>query len=261
MREFIDNEQTPLGHLLAHESEYWATIAQVEQQDGWKAFSAPHLSPRIDPNHAGEFRSAVGQGERITEEVVAFYRRLGVTPAAYVDCFAPPDLIPCLLQAGFQEWSGASADLMIYIGPDTAQTTTIEVETVRDEQARTAWASIVEEEVTPASRALLHRLYATEISHPRITAYLVRIDGQPVCRGELFASGGLGRVEAIRTALPYRNRGLAAAVVRQAIRDSQAMGNALIYLYAEPGGDAQRLYHRLGFRTVTQNLVRSFILE
>jgi hypothetical protein len=30
-------------------------------------------------------------------------------------------------------------------------------------------------------------------------------------------------------------------------------------IYAEPGGDAQRLYTRLGFRTVAQNITRSFI--
>lgn len=261
MSKLIANHQTPLARLLAHESEYWTTFAQAEPRDGWKAFYAPHFIPRIDPNHAGEFRSSEGQGARIVQEIIAFYRALGATPAAYVDCLAPPDLIPHLLQAGFQEWSGASADLMFYIGPDAARPSDVVVETVGDEAAKVMWASIVEEEATLASRSLLNQMYLTEIGDPRITAYLARVEGQPACRGELFVSQGLGRVEAIRTALAYRNRGLAAAVVRRAIEDSQALGNALTYLYAEPGGDAQRLYMRLGFRTVTQNLVRSFVLE
>ena len=108
-------------------------------------------------------------------------------------------------------------------------------------------------------RQLLHRLYTTEISDPRMTAYLARVGGHPASRCELLSSKGLGRVEAVRTLAAYRRHGLAAAVVRQAVQDSLARGNEITYIYAEPSGQAQRLYERLGFRTVASKVIRGFI--
>ena len=41
--------------------------------------------------------------------------------------------------------------------------------------------------------------------------------------------------------------------------ESLARGNGLTYVYAEPDGAAQRLYDRLGFRTVARDAIRGFI--
>jgi GNAT superfamily N-acetyltransferase len=254
-------DRTPLARILAHESAYWRCIAQSEQRDGWRAFSNPQLIPRVDPNHAGEFRGEMGAGPRIAAEVVNYYRGRGATPAAYVDCLAPPDLIPSLHAAGFVEWTGATSDIMLYIGPDQARPVEVEVELVENAAGRAAWASIMEETVEAQQRELLTALYTLEISDPRMRPYLVRVDAEPACRCELFSSDGLGRIEAVRTAERYQRRGLAAAAIRHALADSYELGNQSTYLYAEPGGDAQRLYHRLGFRTVAERAVRSFVWE
>jgi ribosomal protein S18 acetylase RimI-like enzyme len=254
--------RSPLERILAHESEYWRCIAQSEQRDGWRTFSNPRLLPRIDPNHAGEFRGEGGAGRRIAAEVIDYYRSLGATPAAYVDCLATPhDLIPSLLAAGFVEWTGATSDLMLYIGPDEARPVKVEVELVVTGADQVAWASITEETEGAQQREVLTALYTMEISDPRMRAYLVCVDGEPACRCELFSCDGLGRVEAVRTAERYQGRGLAAAAIRRAVADSAELGNQLTYIYAEPGGAAQRLYHRLGFRTVSERAVRSFIWE
>lgn len=248
-----------IERILAHESEYWSTIAHIEQRNGWKAFCNLQFVPRIDPNHAGDFRSAEGEGERIAQEILDYYRPQGITPAAYVDSLAPADLIPALTQAGFQSWSGAYSDLMFYLDPDRLSPPTIQVKTIQDEATRRQWASILEEGTPEASGMLLQELYFTEICDQRVTAYLVQVDGEPACRCELFSANGLGRVEAVRTRVRYRQRGLASAAVRQAIRDSQLLGNDITYLYAEPGGDAQRLYQQLGFRTVAEQFIQSFL--
>ncbi len=49
--------------------------------------------------------------------------------------------------------------------------------------------------------------------------------------------------------------------MRHATWDSLRRGNALMYLYAEHGAEAQRLYERLGFRTMARNVMRSFRKE
>lgn len=255
-------DRSPLARILAHESEYWSCIAQSEQRDGWRAFSNSLLTPRMDPNHAGEFRGEAGVGPRLAAEVIDYYRGLGTTPAAYVDCLATPyDLIPSLLAAGFVEWSEAAGDLMVYIGPDEANAAEVAVDLVASAADQVAWASIMEETEEAQQRELLTTLYTLEISDPRVRAYLVRVDGKPACRCELFSRDGLGRVEAVRTAERYQRRGLAAAAIRRAVADSYELGHQFTYIYAEPGGDAQRLYHRLGFRTVSERAMRSFIWE
>jgi GNAT superfamily N-acetyltransferase len=252
---------TPLGQVLAHETAYWTTIARVEQRAGYCLFHNTRLAPRVDPNHAGDFRGEPGQAERIVSEIVDFYSAKGITPAAYVDLMAPPDIIPTLKAAGFNEWSGADEDLMFYTGPDLGHPAHYQVETITNEQDRTAWATIIEEEAEQeeAERLLLYELYRTEICDPRMTAYLIRIDGIPAARCLLFSTGGIGRVEAVRTRAAHRGRGLAAALVRGATTDSLHSGNRITFIFAEPGSAPQRLYHRLGFRTVASNLMRGFI--
>lgn len=255
----IPLEQSPLARILRHEHDYWRTIASVKERDGWRLYHNAGLLPRIDPNHAGDFRAPEGSGATVVADIIAFYAELGATPAAYVDYLATPRDLPEQLQAaGFDEWIGATNDLMIYVGPDSAFPAHAWIELVRTDTQREEWASIVDEESDKTTRSLLRALYLQEIGDARMTAYLARVDGHAGSRCELFACNGLGRVEAVRTLVAYRGRGLATALVRQAVHDSLGQGNAITYIYAEPGGDAQRLYERLGFRTVTRNVTRSF---
>ena len=261
MHKLID--QPLLARILQHESDYWSTIAQVEQHNGWKSYTNPAFAPRIDPNHAGDFRTAAGEAPRIVAEISATFRSRNLTPAAYVDLLAPDDLVPALLQAGFQEWSGATNNLLLYDATDQRSATpvsaaAVSVTVVESEEDRQAWAGIMEETTGTDERPLLQQLYYTEICDPRITAYLVRVDGEPACRAELFSADGLGRVEAVRTAERFRSCGLASAAIRTAIRDSQRQGNQLTYIYCEPDSAAQRLYQKLGFVLAAELVTRSF---
>jgi GNAT superfamily N-acetyltransferase len=252
----IPLQSTPIGQILTHENAYWSTVADMQPRDGYCLFCNPRLAPRVDPNHAGAFRAPTGQARRIVAEIVDFYSQQGIHPAAYVDQMAPPDLVPALHAAGFVEWSGADVDLMIYIGPDEGRTARYPVEIVASQGARAEWAGIHEAD---ADRELMMELYTTAISDTRMTAYLIRIDGEPAARCQLFSADGLGRVEAVRTREGYRGRGLAAALIRRATLDSLTQGNRMTYLFVEPGSAPERLYYHLGYRTVARNLMRGFI--
>ena len=198
---------TLLGKIFGHETLYWSRISTVALRDGWTAFSNPRLIPRIDPNHAGEFRATAGQGAAIVRDIIEFYGAVGAVPAAYVDLLGTPDdLITELERANFQEWAGARADLMLYLGPDTARPSTVPVEVVATDAARADWASIADDEDNrdPTSRTILQELYIRQISDGRMTAYLTRVEGRPAGRCELFSSQGLGRVEAVRTGTAYQ---------------------------------------------------------
>ena len=259
----IASDRTLLRRILDHDAEYWSAISARVARPGYLLFHNTDLAPRIDPNHAGMFRAPEGSGAAIATEIVAFYRNLGVTPAAFLDaCTTPTDLRDHLPAAGFVDWDGALSDLMLFVGPDDAPASDATVEFVQNDAQRLEWAAIVEEQAADdmQAMALLRRRYLREISDPRVRAYLVRSDGQAVSRCILFSDGGIGRVEAVRTRAAYRGRGLASAAIRRAVMDSVECGNPLTYIYAEPGAGPQRIYHRLGFRTICQRATEGYIL-
>lgn len=259
----IASERTLLRRVLDHDAAYWSAISDSAPRPGYMLFHNVELAPRIDPNHAGMFRAPADTSAVIVAEIVAFYRSLGVTPAAFLDAFTEPvDLRDHLLDRGFIEWDGALGDLMLFVGPDIAPASDAAVEVVQNTAQRLEWAAIVEEGALADAQTMdvLQRRYLREIGDARVRAYLVRVDGQAVSRCILFSAGGLGRVEAVRTHAAYRGRGLASAAIRRAVMDSIVLGNDFTYIYAEPGAGPQRIYHRLGFRTICERATEGYIL-
>jgi ribosomal protein S18 acetylase RimI-like enzyme len=258
----VPDGEIPLARLLAHEADYFATMASVERRDGWLLFHNRAFPTRYNPNHAGVFRAAEGTGPSIALEIVAFYRGLGITPVAHVDALATPaDLAACLLDAGFRRQDEEEpADLMLYVGPDQERVSVSAVERVSSAEGRRDWASIIDEHRPAETRTLLAALYEHQLRDRCVTGYVSRVDGVPAARANLFSANSLGRVESVFTRESFRRRGLAAAVVRRAVRDSLDRGNCLTYIHAVHGGDAQRLYERLGFRSVASDGVRVYAL-
>ena len=256
--------ETPLARILSHEADYFGTMAAADGRDGWVLFHNRAFPARLDPNHAGLFRAAQGTGASIAREIIAFYRGLGLTPAAYVDALATPsDLESCLIAAGFARVEAAeTTDLMLYVGPDRERASSTDaVEDAGTAEARRDWASVMDEDRPPDARRSLAALYELVVGDARVRGYLTRVDGAPAARCALVSSAGLGRVESVFTRQPFRRLGHAAALVRRAVRDSLAAGNALTYLHAIHDGEAQRLYERLGFRTVATDVMRTYVLE
>ena len=70
---------------------------------------------------------------------------------------------------------------------------------------------------------------------------------------------GVGYVDHVATAPHARRRGHARALVARAVAAARDDGAERTYLLAEPGGDPERLYARLGFRDVTR--IASWITE
>lgn len=86
--------------------------------------------------------------------------------------------------------------------------------------------------------------------------FLTERDGEPAASCMLLAGEGIGQVEEVYTAKPYRGAGLASAVVRTAIAAARERGDDLIMIMADADDWPQRLYERLGFETV--DTYRSF---
>jgi GNAT superfamily N-acetyltransferase len=82
--------------------------------------------------------------------------------------------------------------------------------------------------------------------------FLTERDGVPAATCMLLPGDGIGQVEEVYAAKPFRGHGLASAVVRTAIAAAQERGDELIMIMADADDWPQKLYERLGFETVDE---------
>jgi len=75
-------------------------------------------------------------------------------------------------------------------------------------------------------------------------------DGRPAGYASLISLEGVGYLDNVVTVPELRRRGVAAACVAAAVRTGTEAGDRLVFLLAERDGNPQRLYERMGFRTV-----------
>jgi ribosomal protein S18 acetylase RimI-like enzyme len=76
------------------------------------------------------------------------------------------------------------------------------------------------------------------------------VDGRPASYCDLYSNGRTGQIESVMTLAPYRNRGLARAVVSKALVESRAAGHDLTFLLAHHDDWPRHLYVKLGFEVV-----------
>jgi len=159
----------------------------------------------------------------------------------------PVDFPQRLLDRGFVHGTVASA--MVH-DPSTkliGVSSALEVDT-SPESEYSIWAEVMRQSfglppvVGEVGRAVL--------TSPESVRYLARVDGVPVATTLLTSSFGMGYVDLVGTLPGYRGKGIASTLVGQAIVASQRLGNRWTALETVSGSAAERLYERLGFRTV-----------
>lgn len=232
--------------LWAHDAWFFGTLADCTTHPGWYAYREPTLPSRYDPNHAGYVRLQPAAVAGFIASVIAEADARRDDAVVYLDTDATPhDLGQTLVAAGFvpmHAWG--PIDLML-CGPVTRQDSAGLVTPVRDAAAAHAWAMLAEADAfSPAD--IMYRLRRREISDPRVTAWLISIDGQPAGRCLSAVHDGLGRVESVFVDPAHRRRGLATALVSTVAAHIVGSG-AQPYLFATQNGDAQRIYRRIGF--------------
>ncbi|HXF71764.1 MAG TPA: GNAT family N-acetyltransferase, partial [Actinomycetota bacterium] len=80
--------------------------------------------------------------------------------------------------------------------------------------------------------------------------FAVRVGGEVASLAALVGLAGAGYIDHVVTFPAHRRRGYAAALVAHLVTEARAAGCDPIFLLAEEGAPAVRLYERLGFRTV-----------
>ena len=157
----------------------------------------------------------------------------------------PADLSERLERRGFTE--GMLASAMVY-DPPTAPppAETVAEINVSPDGEYDLWADIM-------CRGFGHDQTMGEVGRdvlivPEVRRYLARVDGEPAGTTLVYSQFGMGYVDHVATLPEHRRKGIASAMVTQAVADSQAMGNRWTTLETTTGSNAERIYQRQGFR-------------
>ena len=159
----------------------------------------------------------------------------------------PADLGERLEQRGFKR--GILASAMVYDPPAAPPPVhSVAPVTMANEREYDIWADVM-------CRSFAHPPAMGEAGRsvlivPEMHRYLARVDGVPAGTTLLCSQFGMGYIDLVGTLPEHRRKGVASALVMRAVADSRAAGNRWTTLEAEAGSAAERLYKRLGFRTV-----------
>jgi ribosomal protein S18 acetylase RimI-like enzyme len=222
-------ESTPFGPVVVH-----TRLNRVHDLNFLRA---------EEPGDASA-QELAAEAERVQGAAGIAHRRVNIRDEAQRE-----RLEPQFVRMG---WNPERFVLMVLRGePDRAAEQ--EVLEVDEPTMRPLWAEAIRAEPhgkdeTLVQQILEHRRDVSVALPTRLFA--AEADGKLVAHTELYSYDGVGQVENVMTLETYRGRGLARALVLNAVAESQAAGNDLTFLVADADDWPQRLYERLGFETV-----------
>jgi GNAT superfamily N-acetyltransferase len=251
-----------LDLLSKHEVSYSGMVARCERSaHAWYLY-APEVPEYRDANRALHLRTNGSSPETVAREVIDYYRSRGLVPVADVDPVAEAQGIGAALRRMNVSPLDGNRVLMRYNGaePPEPSQNSVTVHVLPNETGAgeaVEWIeTAVSDDVGWPDEALWRAVAAHEARYKSCRLYLGRLDGLPAGTCDLFESSNWGRIDSVVTRPEFRRKGVASALVTRAVIDSLTSGNNETYLFTEPGGDAERVYRRLGFVIWHVNVLR-----
>ncbi len=256
-----------LNKLLTHEVQFYRYAAPVLRTPSAWYLHNPQLGEWRDANRALWLHDDGRGADAVVDEVITFFRSRGLTVAVDVDPIAEAQGIGTALR---RHGAMPTVDQMLLMRypsrtPPTLPERGIRVRTVSNE-GETAdtmlWVDIVTgDDVGLPGEALWREVVRRESLFIECQLYLADWHEQAVGACDLFVADGWGRIDSVQTDVNYRRRGVASALVAQAIADSLTAGNSETYLFTEAGGAGEQVYTRLGFVPWELGVLRRHILR
>ena len=248
-----------IHRIWQQDAEYYGTMSQLTALDGYVLYTNPGLSGRYDPNHAGLLRFGSDEVAAKIERIISHFDGFRFDSVVYLDRKHRPDTLHVALHtAGFRpmiEWG--QYDLMAVCGVvQPAPVPCVLTHPGSLPEFRT-WASL--DGVDAFSDAdTMRSLRITECSSPAVIPTIIWCDDAPAGRCLAYIRDGIGRIEGVYVDPLFRRRGLARAMVAAVAAEIVAAG-AIPYLFAEHEGAAQRMYQAIGFETLLEAAVTTWV--
>jgi ribosomal protein S18 acetylase RimI-like enzyme len=200
---------------------------------------------RADRSAGASAQELGEEAERIQGSLGLRHRRVNVMDPAEVERLEP--------RFGELGWQATGYVAMACTRPPLHEVDRSAVREHNAETLRPVWEEGIRSAPFGADDEVVEQLLAAKevVAAAVPTRYLAaEVDGELAAYCELYSWEGIGQVEAVMTREPYRNRGLASALVLEAVERSRADGNDLTFLVALANDWPQQLYYRLGFDVV-----------
>lgn len=193
------------------------------------------------------------EAERVLGEAGVGHRKLEV-----FDAEAGERLAPQFAKLG---WQVECDVVMVAARPPDGEADLSVAGEVSHEALVAVWAESNRSEGHIDDEEVIHQLAEGKrvlASALDVRLFGARADGEIGAFCELYSLGGIGQIENVLTLERYRNRGLAQALVLQALATSRAAGNDLTFLLANREDWPKELYRKLGFDEV--GIIYDFVL-
>ena len=239
-------------------------IAQCERTDHAAFLHSPALPEYRDGNRALRVRSHGANPDRVANEIRNFFLDRDLPATVDLDPIAEAEGIGAALAAIGIRPIDHNRLLMRYDGGldqrHTPSDCDIELVPNGTGAGRTEeWISTaISDDAGWPDEPMWRTLAEHEARYTRCRLYLARCNSTAVSVCDVFEHDGMARLESVVTRPEMRRRGIGAALVAHAIRDTLSRGCQTVYLSTEPGGAAERLYRRLGFVPWCMNLLRQY---
>ncbi|MCW4024119.1 MAG: GNAT family N-acetyltransferase [Candidatus Bathyarchaeota archaeon] len=238
---------------LASLEQFWCDLVLnfrgSKKLDDAIAISYPK-APFFAVNHVADVKAKEESSANLLVEAEGFFRSQKVPFSSFrISPQTPSTFRNCLEENGFLAQSDQS--VMIYSKTalpqfSNSQGTTVKaVENMEDVEVMSDLMMEIFEMPPEWKQGFLE--FNVESFQRGWRFYLAYVDDEPVGTCALFSSGGVSGIFNVGTLKQYRGYGTGSALTIQALKDSMAEGNVLHSLQAECGGNAERLYLKLGF--------------
>ena len=248
-----------IHRIWQHDAEYFGTMSQLTALDGYVLYANPGLAGRYDPNHVGLLRFGSDDTAAQIERLVAHFDALRFDSVVYLDrMHRPHTLHDALHAAGFRPMlAWGQYDLMAVCDAVLPAPTACVLTHPSSLPEFRTWASLDGVDAFSDADTMM-ALRITECSSPAVSPTIIWCDDAPAGRCLTYIHDGIGRIEGVYVDPLFRRRGLARAMVSAVAADIVATG-AIPYLFAEHTGDAQRIYQSIGFETLLENAVTTWV--
>jgi ribosomal protein S18 acetylase RimI-like enzyme len=206
--------------------------------------------PVVIFNHVTNVNVPENRTEVFLKTAVNHFSSIGLPFACFrVSPLTRPSFVSLLERYGFEKESEQS--IMVFEGKPSENRANANamVNEIREDEIDVFDRLMVESfEMPPEWKGALDKLIVDFI-RKGARNYLAYTDGQPVGTTSLFSANKTGCILNVSTLKEYRRRGIGTELTMQAVSDSFKEGNDLHTLQADKGGDAERLYQKIGFKT------------
>jgi len=205
--------------------------------------------PIANYNHAFRVNVAGSEAETLIDDVVRYYKSMGLKPCFVVSpATRPPTFANSLLGAGFKPV--LEEDAMVLEGESKIKAVPDVNVVSSDANLLDVWTDVNMKGfgIPVILRDAFLGMFGKASQYKGTKSYLGYFQGKPAGACGLVSFNNVGGIFSVGTAPEYRRRGVATALLHKAIADSLSIGNSLLYLITTKGSDAERLYESLGFQ-------------